>query len=71
LKTLTIGIVPAGIGLCLDLEQSKHCGYSGAMTTPPTAKGKQLTPATTFMLVGGPKKMPLMLEQCGVRYATI
>ncbi len=26
---------------------------------------------SAFMLVGGPKNMPLMLEQSGVRYATI
>jgi hypothetical protein len=32
-----------------------------------------ITPApyTAFMLVGGPKNMPLMLEQSGVRYATL
>lgn len=34
---------------------------------------KKKTPAaySAFMLVGGPKNMPLMLEQSGVRYATI
>ena len=41
------------------------------MTMPHTTQHKSPVPATAFMLVGGPKKMPLMLEQSGVRYATI
>lgn len=32
---------------------------------------KSAVPNTAFMLVGGLKNMPLMLEQSGVRYATI
>jgi hypothetical protein len=41
------------------------------MTTPRAAKHKSPVLTTAFMLVGGPKNMPLMLEQSGVRYATI
>src|SRR5436190_676561 len=41
------------------------------MTTSRTAKHKDPAPTAAFMLVGGPKNMPLMLEQSGARYATI
>ncbi len=43
------------------------------MTTPRKVKTKGTPSAlsSAFMLVGGPKNMPLMLEQSGVRYATL
>jgi hypothetical protein len=43
------------------------------MTTPRKVNPKTTAraPSTAFMLVGGPKNMPLMLEQSGVRYATL
>jgi hypothetical protein len=34
-------------------------------------KKKPLAPYSAFMLVGGPKNMPLMLEESGRRYATL
>jgi hypothetical protein len=34
-------------------------------------KKKTSAAYSAFMLVGGPKNMPLMLEQSGVRYATL
>lgn len=41
------------------------------MTTSRTANHKSPAPTAAFMLVDGPKNMPLMLEQSGVRYATV
>jgi hypothetical protein len=45
-------------------------GYSDStMTTPQKMNPKSTArvPSTAFMLVDGPKNMPLMLEQSGVR----
>ena len=56
------------------LEGSPLGGYSDStMTTPRKVNSKTTAraPSTGFMLVGGPKNMPLMLEQSGVRYATL